>query len=107
MFGKVIRIGVLSILCLVAAATGSQSAMAQMYTPGGEGAPGDEIFKACGFCHGAQGQGRQRLDAPPIAGLPAWYVERQMLNFVSEIRGYHPDDLPRTPDDTYCANVPQ
>ena len=106
MFGNIIRMKILSIIkisagtayftgvFLVIGAFAGPSAFAQMYPPGGAGAPGDEMFKACGFCHGTQGQGRQRLDAPPIAALPAWYVERQMHNFIDEIRGDHPDDLP-------------
>ena len=36
------------------------------------------------------------MDAPPIAGLQAWYVERQLQNFDKGIRGYHSDDLPGT-----------
>lgn len=106
MFGKIIRIVILSAvragqcvraistIFLVLLALVNQQALAQMYPPGGEGAPGKDMFQACGFCHGNQGQGRQRLDAPPIAALPAWYVERQMHNFIDEIRGDHPDDLP-------------
>ena len=47
-------------------------AAAQMYRPGSdEGVPGEELYQACGFCHGAQGQGRQRLDAPALAGMEA------------------------------------
>ncbi len=73
----------------------ASSASAQMYKAGtDDGVPGEEMFQACGFCHGNQGQGRQRLDAPPIAGLQAWYVERQLNNFDNEIRGMHAEDLP-------------
>ena len=68
---------------------------AQMYAPGAEdGVPGEELFQACGFCHGAQGQGRQRLDAPALAGMEAWYIERQLRNFDTGIRGTHAQDLP-------------
>lgn len=80
---------------IVMMASVSSISLAQMYPPDSdEGMAGEEMFKACGFCHGTQGQGRQRLDAPPIAGLQAWYVERQLQNFDKGIRGYHPDDLP-------------
>lgn len=73
----------------------SGSSAAQMYAPGAaEGAPGEELYQACGFCHGAQGQGRQRLDAPALAGMEAWYVERQLRNFDSGVRGTHANDLP-------------
>lgn len=70
-------------------------AVAQMYPPGSpEGVPGAELYQACGFCHGAQGQGRQRLDAPALAGMEAWYVARQARNFDSGLRGTHAEDLP-------------
>lgn len=70
-------------------------AAAQMYRPGSdEGVPGEELYQACGFCHGAQGQGRQRLDAPALAGMEAWYVERQLHNLDSGARGTHAEDLP-------------
>jgi len=73
----------------------SGSAAAQMYVPGSaEGAPGEELYQACGFCHGAQGQGRQRLDAPALAGMESWYVERQLRNFDTGVRGTHSEDLP-------------
>ena len=70
-------------------------AVAQMYSPGSaEGVPGEELYQACAFCHGAQGQGRQRLDAPALAGMEAWYVERQLHNLDSGVRGTHAEDLP-------------
>lgn len=55
---------------------------------------GEALFAACGFCHGAQGQGRQRLDAPALAGMESWYVERQLHNFYDRARGTHREDLP-------------
>ncbi len=76
-------------------ALAATSSYAQMYQPGTEdAAPASELFQACGFCHGDRGQGRQRLDAPAIAGLQAWYVERQLHNFDQGIRGAHAEDLP-------------
>lgn len=73
----------------------SNAVLAQMYPADSDiGVPGEEMFQACGFCHGNVGQGRPRLDAPPIAGLQAWYVERQLNNFDTGIRGYHAEDLP-------------
>ena len=54
--------------------------------------PGQELFRACVACHGDQGQGTPSVASPPIAGLPAWYVEAQLGKFRSGLRGYHPDD---------------
>lgn len=83
------------VLLFVVANLCVSASIAQMYPADGNvGVPGEEMFQACGFCHGNQGQGRQRLDAPPIAGLQAWYVERQLNNFDNGVRGQHSEDLP-------------
>lgn len=48
---------------------------------------------ACAVCHGPEGGGRNRLAAPRIGGLEAWYVERQLENFRRGIRGGSPEDI--------------
>ena len=51
-------------------------------------AMGVVLFKnLCVQCHGAQGEGSATLRAPSIAGLPAWYVRAQVLNFKAGRRG--------------------
>lgn len=55
--------------------------------------PGNELFAACVSCHGENGTGNATIAAPNIAGLPAWYVEAQLVKYRSGIRGNHPDDL--------------
>lgn len=55
--------------------------------------PGKELFAACASCHGDTGLGQANIAAPNIAGLPAWYVESQLVKYRSGIRGAHPDDL--------------
>lgn len=73
----------------------AQGVSAQQYPAGSpRGVPGQQMFQVCSFCHGAQGQGGQALDAPPLAGREAWYVERQLRAFRSRQRGLHPDDVP-------------
>lgn len=47
---------------------------------------------ACGSCHGADGRGNPRVDAPALAGLSAAYLERQFDGFRRGYRGGHPDD---------------
>ena len=54
--------------------------------------PGKELFRACVSCHGDDGRGNRTIGAPPIAGLPSWYVEAQLTKFRSGLRGAHPDD---------------
>ena len=53
---------------------------------------GKEVYQLCIACHGEQGAGRQELLAPAIAGMDAWYVKRQLLNFRAGGRGKHPLD---------------
>jgi cbb3-type cytochrome c oxidase subunit III len=54
-----------------------------------------EIFNGfCNRCHGHEGQGIKGLEAPLIAGAPAWYVEAQLKKFREGARGTHPNDMP-------------
>lgn len=55
---------------------------------------GAELFDGCRPCHGPEGAGNREFGAPPIGGLPAWYVEGQLEKFQNGLRGAHPDDLP-------------
>ena len=73
-------------LCVVSWALGCAQ------TPGPGLARGEQIFGTCVPCHGKDGLGNATLEAPEIAGLPQWYVERQLSNFRSSMRGAHPQD---------------
>jgi cytochrome c553 len=55
-------------------------------------ARGRKLFNFCAQCHGAEGAGNAAIEAPPIGGLPAWYVEAQLQKFKAGGRGYHADD---------------
>lgn len=73
---------------------GAAPAAAQMYAPGsGDAVPPEQLYEVCAFCHGPGGQGSERLDAPALAGMETWYVERQLHNFRDRVRGMHPEDL--------------
>lgn len=52
--------------------------------------------RLCAQCHGTDGGGDKSIEAPAIAGLPDWYVERQLHNFRKGIRGTHPLDIAGT-----------
>ena len=41
----------------------------------------------CGACHGSQGQGNERFNAPRLTGLQAYYLQEQMQHFSAGIRG--------------------
>jgi cytochrome c553 len=53
---------------------------------------GQARFEQCAPCHGARGQGKPELAAPPIGGLPEWYVKAQLDKFRIGARGAHVDD---------------
>ena len=57
------------------------------------GGKGEALFKLCSTCHGNQGEGRQDLDAPAIAGLPSWYTKKQLEKFSNGKRGKHAKDI--------------
>ena len=48
---------------------------------------------ACESCHGTDGRGNPRIDAPVLAGLSAAYLGRQLDGFRRGYRGSHPEDL--------------
>lgn len=49
---------------------------------------GEKKFKEiCVSCHGAQAEGNQAMNAPPLAGTNDWYLVTQLKNFKSGIRG--------------------
>lgn len=48
----------------------------------------------CLTCHGTDGQGNIGIDAPRLAGMERWYLQRQLEIFRSGQRGTHPEDLP-------------
>lgn len=47
----------------------------------------------CMTCHGTDGRGNENIDAPRLAGMERWYLERQMNLFSDGLRGTHPEDL--------------
>ncbi|MBX3269420.1 MAG: c-type cytochrome [Sandaracinaceae bacterium] len=55
-------------------------------------AAGPRLYETCATCHGANGEGNQQFRAPAIAGLPEWYVRRQLEKFRDGHRGAHPAD---------------
>ena len=73
-------------LCAAAWVTGCAQ------TPGPGLARGEQVFENCVPCHGKDGRGNVTLAAPEIAGLPKWYVERQLVDFQTSMRGAHPQD---------------
>jgi cytochrome c oxidase subunit 2 len=55
---------------------------------------GKALFALCIQCHGKHGGGNHKIKAPAIAGMELWYIERQLNNYKSGVRGLHPEDIP-------------
>lgn len=53
----------------------------------GDAARGKALYMACAVCHGADAAGNAGLHAPSLAGLDAAYLERQLRNYRSGVRG--------------------
>jgi cytochrome c oxidase subunit 2 len=53
---------------------------------------GRKTYAYCAYCHGAEGQGLQTMNAPRMAGMTDWYLQRQLTNFREGVRGQHPQD---------------
>jgi cytochrome c oxidase subunit II len=54
---------------------------------------GERIYETiCGSCHGQNAKGNELMHAPRLNGLDDWYLQNQIKNFKSGLRGNHPDD---------------
>jgi cytochrome c553 len=60
---------------------------------GGNAAAGKETYAICAACHGDDGKGIDVLSAPRVSGIPDWYLERQIRNFDTGVRGTHGEDV--------------
>ncbi|MFY0990248.1 c-type cytochrome [Halomonas sp. C05BenzN] len=58
----------------------------------GDAERGARYYRTCGSCHGTQGEGIRATNAPRLAGMPDWYLARQLHNFREGVRGRHADD---------------
>ncbi|MDC8804726.1 c-type cytochrome [Halomonas pacifica] len=58
----------------------------------GDSRRGAGLYRTCAHCHGARGEGVAATRGPPLAGLPDWYLIRQLEHFREGIRGRHADD---------------
>jgi cbb3-type cytochrome c oxidase subunit III len=54
---------------------------------------GNNLYQgSCGSCHGGQGQGNPKFQAPRLANQDAQYLTRQFNNFKQGLRGTHKED---------------
>lgn len=58
----------------------------------GDPVAGKAQYTVCAACHGGSGQGNQDMHAPQLAGMPAWYLQRQLEHYQQGVRGAHEAD---------------
>ena len=66
--------------------------LACLMSAGAFAASGQQLYGTCAACHGARAEGNPGLGAPALAGQHVAYLQRQLLNFRSGLRGSHKDD---------------
>lgn len=49
---------------------------------------GAQLYFFCGTCHGQAGEGNALLNTPAAGKQDTWYVERQLVNYRKNLRGY-------------------
>jgi cytochrome c553 len=59
---------------------------------GGDAEAGKQRYLPCTACHGANGEGNQALNAPPLAGMSDWYQLSSLQKFKAGVRGTNPKD---------------
>ncbi len=71
------------LLCLLACAVPLQSFAAEPDLERGK-----QLYFFCGTCHGQAGEGNALLNTPAAGKQDSWYVERQLVNYRANLRGY-------------------
>jgi cytochrome c oxidase subunit 2 len=59
----------------------------------GDAERGGWLYTTCAACHGNDGMGIWQQKGPRLAGMSDWYMVKQLQNFKSGLRGYHPLDF--------------
>jgi len=57
---------------------------------GGIAADGQTLYQTCAACHGAEAQGDQSKNAPPLRNMSDWYLVSALEKYKAGIRGSNP-----------------
>ncbi len=58
----------------------------------GDAKRGKKLYTTCAACHAPDGSGIWSQNAPRLAGMSDWYMNKQIQNFAQGIRGSHRKD---------------
>lgn len=79
---------------LLCSLVGALAALLPLTAPAqGDAGRGKALYGVCATCHGDNGEGRQEMNAPALAGRETWYLVRQLRNFKSGARGSDSRDI--------------
>jgi len=53
----------------------------------GDVAHGKKLYETCVGCHGARGEGNEKLNSPALAARSDWYLVTQLTNYRKGLRG--------------------
>lgn len=71
----------------------NQKSFSQLLSsPQGNSQQGQRLFSACSSCHGLNGEGNKKFNAPQLAGMSKWYLTRQLNYYQHKIRGSDVND---------------
>lgn len=59
----------------------------------GDPVRGKGLYNTCSSCHGVEAQGIWATNAPRLAQMSDWYLQRQLQHFREGVRGSHPQDF--------------
>jgi len=59
---------------------------------GGDPERGKNFYAPCASCHGANGEGNEALNSPPLRNVSDWYVLSSLERFKSGARGWSTKD---------------
>lgn len=61
-------------------------------TVDGDKSRGETLYRSCAACHGADGEGLEAMQSPPLAGQSDWYLVTQLQHFRAGVRGASASD---------------
>ncbi len=89
---SIVGLAALVVTAEVSAADDDKTAAAEAAVSG-DLKRGKHLYAVCSTCHGVEGHGNQKYQAPALAGLTDWYLVSQIQKFRNGQRGAHPADV--------------
>jgi cytochrome c oxidase subunit 2 len=59
---------------------------------GGNAERGKQLYATCTACHGAAGEGNEKLNSPSLRHASDWYLLSSLQRYKAGVRGWNPQD---------------